>query len=126
MEKIKQFIENEKGKNVLTVMLIVLVGLGSFELGRLSKMSQSTEIKIQYPDKVTSQPANVISSTVTTSPVAPKTTITGKSFFASNRGSKYYSLSCGAGKTIKKENRIYFASALEAENAGYVLSSGCK
>ncbi len=126
MEKIKQFIENEKGKNVLTVLLIILVGLGSFELGRLSKMGSSTGIKVQYPDKVTSQPASVISSTVTTSPVAPKATITGKSFFASNRGSKYYSLNCSAGKTIKKENRIYFSSALEAENAGYELSSSCR
>jgi hypothetical protein len=35
MEKIKSFIEGDKGKDILTVLIVVLVGLGAFELGRL-------------------------------------------------------------------------------------------
>ncbi|MBY0376736.1 metal-binding protein, partial [Patescibacteria group bacterium] len=46
-------------------------------------------------------------------------------FFASNRGNKYYPLSCSAGKTIKQENRVFFDSASAAESAGYTLSSSC-
>ena len=36
MEKIKQFVASEKG-NILVIIIIILVGLASFELGRLSK-----------------------------------------------------------------------------------------
>ena len=48
MEKIKQFIESEKGKDVMVILIVVLVGLASFELGRLSKESNSGGIKIEY------------------------------------------------------------------------------
>lgn len=41
MEKIKQFMISEMGKDILIVMIIVLVGLGSFQLGRLSKENSS-------------------------------------------------------------------------------------
>lgn len=113
MEKIKSFLESEKGKDVLIVIIVILVGLGSFELGRLSKESVSGGLKIEYPGQNNAQPANVISAT------------TGKTFFASSRGSKYYTISCSAGKTIKQENRIYFATGEEAQAAGYSLSSSC-
>ncbi len=41
MEKIKQFIQSEKGKDIFIVIIIILVGLGSFELGRLSNETSS-------------------------------------------------------------------------------------
>ena len=47
MEKIKQFLQSEKGKDILTVLIVILVGLGSFELGRLSKENDSQAIKTQ-------------------------------------------------------------------------------
>jgi hypothetical protein len=122
MEKIKQFLESEKGKDILVIIIIILVGLGSFELGRLSK-DTSSGIKIES----TSQEANAVSSINENSfntPSVPKST--SGNFFASSKGSKYYSISCSAGKTIKQENRIYFATSTEAEKAGYELSSSCK
>jgi len=48
MEKIKSFIESEKGKDILTVLIVILVGLGAFELGRLSKQTNTNDIKINY------------------------------------------------------------------------------
>src|SRR3990167_2654322 len=114
MGKIKQFIVSEKGKDILTVMIVVLVSLGSFELGRLSKESKTSSIKIlpaqagEYPSQNEIQSVNVISATNSTS----------KTFFASSRGKKYYSIGCSAGKTIKQENRVYFATREEAERAG--------
>lgn len=132
MEKIKQFIDSEKGKDILIVIIVILVGLGSFQLGRLSKENGSEGIKIDYTgvnqDKNTNQATNVISaisgigSLESTNPTSQKT---DKNYFASNRGSKYYSLSCSAGKTIKQENRVYFTTGEEAEQAGYTLSSSC-
>jgi hypothetical protein len=127
MEKIKQFLEREKGKDILIVVIVILVGLGSFELGRLSKENANSGIRIEYPNQTLNQPANVISS-VNTKNIAPKVVSVSKPkiFFASNRGRKYYPLGCSAGKTIKQENRIYFDSREEAERAGYELSSSCK
>ncbi len=116
-EKIKQFIDSEKGKDILIVLIVILVGLGSFQLGRLSKEDSSEGLKLDYTStnqpKELNQTANVIS------------TISDKNYFASSRGSKYYSLSCSAGKTIKQENRVYFTTGEEAEQAGYTLSSSC-
>lgn len=120
MEKIKQILESEKGKDILIVIIVILVGLGSFELGRLSKEHQNSGIKIEYLNedliKPENQPANVIRAVESTN----------KTFFASNKGSKYYSIGCSAGKTLKQENRIYFATREEAEGAGYELSSLCQ
>jgi hypothetical protein len=125
MEKIKHIItnslESEKGKDILTVIIIILVGLGSFELGRLSKESDSGGIKIGYPSQDTQQVANVVSI----SPEIQNSNFNGKIFFASSKGSKYYTISCSAGKTIKQENRVYFTTGEEAQLAGYTLSSSC-
>ncbi len=122
MEKIKQFIESDKGKDILVVIIIILVGLGSFGLGRLSKNSDP-DLKIEY----TGQEANVIESISENTPISENFQKTNlKNYFASNRGTKYYSLSCSAGKTIKEENRIYFNTSTEAQAAGYELSSACR
>ncbi|MFZ2072804.1 MAG: hypothetical protein WA101_01970 [Minisyncoccia bacterium] len=53
MEKIKHFFESEQGKDILIVSIVILVGLGSFELGRLSKKNPSDGLKIEYTDKNT-------------------------------------------------------------------------
>jgi hypothetical protein len=140
MEKIKHFIVSEKGKDILIVAIVILVGLGSFELGRLSNESRTSGIKIQYPAQGTSQGGNVVSAleaidnlpqsisveNAQISPIFQNSSSVGKTFFASNRGTKYYPLGCSAGKSLKQENRIYFSTREEAERAGYQLSSACK
>src|SRR3989338_6881591 len=109
MEKIKSFIESEKGKDILVVLIVILVGLGSFELGRLSKSANSSSscVKIEYPNQpqnqLLDQEANVLSTIESTQASQNNE----KGFFASNRGSKYYPVGCDAGKSLKQENRIY-------------------
>ncbi len=130
MEKIKLFLESEKGKDILVIMIVVLVGLASFELGRLSKQDSSNGLKIEYQG----QEANAMGSISSNMPkLAQNTAFQGNtdnsnkgSYFASKLGKKFYSITCSAGKTIKQENRIYFSSTIEATNAGYELSSACR
>lgn len=134
MEKIKQIIttsiESRKGKNVLIVIIIILVGSSSFEIGRLSKANSSSGIKIEYPTQ--NQEVNPISEVESINNIAQNSVqkITknkvSETFFASNRGHKYYPSGCSAGKSLKQENRIYFATREEAEKAGYELSSSCR
>ena len=141
MEKIKQFIESEAGKDIMVVLIVILVGTGSFALGRLSKSyNSSSGIKITYPPVNNTQPANVLSAKENNFPSNTQTqtknqkvnssllkpTTANKNFFASNRGHKYYPIGCSAGKSIKLENRIYFATSSDAKKAGYELSSSCK
>ena len=134
MEKIKSFLESEKGKDILIVIIVILVGLGSFELGRLSKENGSGGVKIEYPDQNSTETANVVSAVNSGSPDVVRQEASGhptsgdlsnKTFFASSKGKKYYTISCSAGKTIKQANRVYFTTGEEAEVAGYTLSSAC-
>jgi hypothetical protein len=146
MEKIKSFInetlQSDKGKDILIVIIIILVGLGCFELGRLSKGNDSGGIKItttptdtssnidqgiqQSINPGVSQTANVLGAAdLSLQAGFQNSNSIKKTFFASSKGKKYYTISCSAGKTIKQENRIYFTTGEEAEQAGYTLSSSC-
>jgi hypothetical protein len=122
MKKIKSFVESEGGKDILIVIIVILVGLVSFELGRLSKENGSSGIKI-----LSAQAGSQIATDVEL-PVSVRSTSVAdnKTFFASSKGSKYYSLGCSAGKTIKQENRVYFTTGEEAQAAGYTLSTSCR
>ncbi len=129
MEKIKQLLESKEGKDVLVVLIVILVGFGSFGLGRLSKGGQGAGIRIEYTE-ASHQAASAASAFISEENL-PKVSdvainLAGKSFFASSRGTKYYPAGCSAGKSLKLENRVYFATREDAEKAGYTLSSSCK
>ena len=127
MKKIKHFIDSNKGKDILTVFIVILVGLGSFELGRLSQENNSNSLKIDFKGSELAQSASKPEN-LSSAPISPKTVQNSSSgdYFGSTKGSKYYRKSCIAGKNIKEENRIYFPSADAAEKAGYQLSSSCE
>lgn len=128
MEKIKQFIKSDQGKDLSIVLIVIFVGLLCFGLGRLSA-SQKPGLDIIYKD-LSGQAltgAEKAREFLESNPSLNKELATSeKPFFASKRGKKYYSLDCSAGKTIKLENRVYFESAEKAEVAGYSLSSSCE
>ncbi len=136
MDKIKQFIEGKPGRDILTALIVILVGLGSFGLGRLSKDSKSAGLKIEYPGpgalpsgKELVQPANALSAPVANQLSAnfvKNPPVSGKTFFASKVGHKYYSIGCSGGKTIKESNKVYFNTEAEAISAGYEKSASCK
>ncbi len=119
MEKIKSFIESNTGKDILTVLIIIMVGLGSFGLGRLSKNPPKEPLKVIYEGEELNIPKPV-------SNVVETTKNSSGGYFGSKQGTKYYPLGCSAGKTIKQENRVYFDTAEDAEKTGYSLSTSCK
>src|SRR5258708_39896765 len=120
MEKIKRIItaslDSNKGRDILTLIIIILVGLCSFLLGRLSKNPPSGGIKVEYTDQAGNVISSVDSALASNIPLAQASAnLAGKSFYASKKGHKYYSLGCGAGKSIKQASRVYFATADAAE-----------
>ncbi|KKU75323.1 MAG: hypothetical protein UY01_C0016G0013 [Candidatus Nomurabacteria bacterium GW2011_GWB1_47_6] len=128
MQKIKLFLESEKGKDILVVLIVILVGIGSFELGRLSKSDRSGGIKIEYTDPSALESLGGVSETANAlrSSVAPAQNKAKGGYFASSRGTKYYPADCSAGQSIKESNKVWFETRDEAERAGYELSSSCR
>ncbi len=114
--KIKQGIEN---REFLIALLVLLVSLGSFGLGRLSKIEETKEpVRIEYDvqKKTTEQSATVSLS-------AP---LTEKLFVASKNGTKYHHPWCSGAERISEANKIWFNSKEEAEKAGYTPAQNCK
>ncbi len=60
------------------------------------------------------------------SAAASTTADVAHNFVASKNGTKYYPAGCSGVSRIKVANRVWFASAVDAQAAGYTLASGCK
>jgi|SRR3989344_5371225 len=94
-------------------LVIILVALAAFGLGRLSVIyGQKGELEIAYPPE--EQAGAVLGAAAEGTYVASKT------------GSKYFLPWCGSVGQIKKENKIWFASKVDAEAAGYQPAGNCK
>lgn len=118
MEKIKLFLESQKGKDIMTVLIVIFVGLASFGLGRLSvNDNKGGALEVDLSDS----PKPALKSDL--EPIMG--TNSTKQYFASSKGKKYYTVNCSAGGTIKEENKVWFTSKEDAEKAGYTLSTSC-
>ncbi|MEI7719930.1 MAG: hypothetical protein WCI89_01840 [bacterium] len=106
-------------------MIVCLVGLGAFGLGRLSDLIENKgRVQVYSAPTSLSQPATPVS--------APGKMPTGSTsgdiphnFVASKNGSKYYAVGCFGISRIKPENQVWFATATDADAAGYTLASSC-
>lgn len=109
-------------------LIIVLVALGAFGLGRLSKIEGSkTPIRIENAPAVSSQTFSTNSQSPNSQTAsALDTTTQATSLVASKSGTKYYYSWCSGVQKIAAVNRIYFSSIDEAKAAGYTPSSTCK
>jgi hypothetical protein len=147
MDKIKQIIEGNRGKDAFVILTVILVGLGAFGLGHLDQKNKPIDDNVTDSNPTTNiitasdiispaTPVNTISQTTTTTntptitktskPIVGSTSSIDKAFVASKIGHKYYPINCSAGKSIKSENKIYFTTEAEAETAGYTKSTSCK
>lgn len=108
--KIKGYADDAIGEWGLFA-LVLLVGLGSFGLGRLSALYEA-------------KPLIGISqaSAAAISPIlAP-----GGQFVASRTGEVYYYPWCAGALKIKPENQRWFATETAAQKAGYRAAKNCK
>ena len=82
-------------------IIVVLVGLSAFGLGRLSAAGESSPL-VQSNE-------------------APYSA----NFVASKSGASYYLPSCSGVAKIKEDNRVWFATVAEAQAAGYTAAINC-
>ena len=104
-------------KKLFLSIVIILVAVLSFGIGRLSVVDNSQPIKIEY-DPVISSQASVSS--------ALSNIENSSSVVVSKNGSKYHYQYCSGAKQITEGNKIIFATPSAAEVAGYTLASNCK
>ena len=132
--KVKEW-GSEHAQELYIGAVILLVGIGSFGLGRLSIIWPQKE-----PIEITSwgnpleegSKASEAAGNAQNSPTTPLkqaavvNAITEGKYVASRRGTSYHYPWCSGAKQIKEENKIYFNTKEEAEKAGYRPAGNCK
>ena len=104
MENIKTFLGDDW--QFVSVLLIV-VAILSFGLGRLSEQSKAD--RIQAPPTVTQVSSSTRSSVVV----------------ASQTGERYHLPWCPSVEKIREDNKVVFPNKAAAEAAGYVPATNC-
>lgn len=92
-------------------ILVLLVGLASFGLGRLSVLQGAESVV-----SITESPQQLAASAMTV----------GGQVVASRSGSVYHYPWCAGASTIKETNKIWFKDETAARKAGYTPAKNCK
>lgn len=132
-EKIKSFWVNNKDKiysqetglkikdDLFIVILIFLVGLSSFGLGKISSLE-----KRKVPISILNAQESIYVSVSESIQIDKKENTTEKGIVvASKSGTKYYYPWCSGVVRIKEENKVWFNSIEEARSRGLTPASGC-
>ena len=120
-EKLKSFLLNDK---LFYGFLTLFFGLISFLLGYQAANSSVPAVPIKTAIVEQNMPKTEVEA-VTVAPTKKEIATTGGEFVASRSGTRYHALSCPGAKQIKEENKIFFASAISAEAAGYKRAANC-
>jgi hypothetical protein len=111
-------------------VIVVLVAVAAFGLGRLSAEQGHPALRILYPNAQAASPAVSSAAVANTAkaaqlPANAASDSGGDAVVASKTGTKYYLPSCSGASRIKDENKIYFATAAQAQAAGYGPAANC-
>jgi len=126
---IPELLASRKAADAVLVIAVILLGLLSFGLGRLSVESGSSR-GVAFCDEL---PPSTVSAAILNA--SPDTTLDNAgivtpsqeaSFVGSKNGSVYHFPWCSGAQRIKEENKIWFSSKEDAERAGYRPASNCK
>lgn len=110
--KLKSWLADD---TLFIAVLLLLVAVGSFGMGRLSVLENSTFEQIEDSEiKI-----------VQTEQVETSTTREGTEVVASKSGTRYHLPDCPGTKQIKETNLVRFASIELAEAAGYTPALNC-
>jgi len=104
--------EESPWRKYFVSLVIILVAIVSFGVGRLTSVGNPEPIKIEYDQSLTSSAIQAIPNK--------------NEIVASKNGKKYHYFHCSGAKTISEKNKITFTSPQAAEASGYTLASNCK
>jgi len=118
---IPEMLASRKATDVGVVLAVVLLGLMSFGLGRLSVLEDR-----KVPVMLCSAVEQAMTPVPNVAEAAPQQTAQQSGYVASKNGTAYHFPWCSGAQRIKEENKVWFASKAEAEAAGYRPASTCK
>lgn len=133
--RIPEILKSFKGqllRDIYLVLLVFLVGLGSFGLGRLSGLSDTQpDVRICRLDDTSLSQTSDAPSEPTSVPQITETSLEASasaagSYVASKNGKAYHLPWCSGAQRIKPENKIWFKTKEEAQSAGYAPAANCK
>lgn len=116
------------GKDELFMgVLVVLVGVASFGLGR---MSLEAQIESQNTDTspgftMTTNAGQAVEEPKIEEVVVLEATTEKGNYVASKNGTKYHLPWCPGAKQMNEENKVWFETKEEAEAAGYSPAANC-
>lgn len=133
MSKLADKIKQVKAKikpyenDLILIIVIILIALISFGLGRLSKIREGkTSITVESVVSNISSAVEVGNSETNPNPSTLNVGANEKMYVASKSGTKYHYPWCPGALNIKEENKIWFSTKEEAEKAGYSPAANCK
>ena len=127
-EKVKGWAGDNRA-DLFTALMVFLIGIASFGLGRLSVTLPEKE-----PIRLEEAPSSVEGAARSqSSPASNKELPSGGSaidltrgqFVASKSGSVYYAVWCAGASRIRVENKIWFQTKEDAEAKGYRIAKNC-
>ena len=104
-QKFKEWVLDD---SVFLSALVILVGVSSFALGKLSE-----------------RPPGTVSTESATVHMTEAVETESTDYVASKNGSKYHLPWCSGAMRIKEENKLVFKSKEKAEAAGYAPADNC-
>lgn len=129
LTKLKSFLANDL---IFYSVLLVLVAVASFGLGRLSVSTGKSSEKPLFSKEIVTPAAAVeavspaTTSKATLEPTSPLTKPNqSAAVVGSKSGTKYHLPECPGAKRIKPANLITFESIAAAKAAGYSPASNC-
>lgn len=135
IEKLKSLIQNDQ---VFYSFLIILVGITSFGLGRLSAEESTIALStarveliepVVFDQTTQDRIEQIIPQNKSTDSIISSKEVTGQTsaivVVGSRTGARYHLPSCPGAKQIKPENLVTFSSVKQAEAAGYTPAANC-
>lgn len=124
LEKIKRLAAERKADSYVA-LLIVLVSVTSFGLGRLSAIwPQKTPITIEEHSSASGAGESTGLKTLSQDKDSRALEAKGK-YVASKNGKSYHLPWCSGALLIKEENKLWFQTKEEATRAGYAPAGNC-
>ena len=106
-------------------LVVLLVGVVSFGLGRHSVAPLANPAANQFAEQQAAVPAAIPAATTTTLPETAVGETTPTQYVGSRNSDKYHLPWCSGAKRIAAENRVTFASEAAAREAGYSPAANC-
>ncbi|XKT74295.1 MAG: hypothetical protein ACJKTH_02990 [Patescibacteria group bacterium UBA2163] len=102
--------------DVFIILVIALTALAAFGLGRLSVLYNSSSGFEVLP----------LTNSSTYTDTLSRGDESEQNFVASRHGSKYHFPWCSGAQVMNEENKIWFGTRKEAEQAGYTPAANCE